>query len=117
MSSEDWISATQKDRDRLRQYGVSELPTDIGERHNDIENAIQNGDEAARIRSEAEQLLTHAIAAAYMKKREGKLRVPELKAIVDAEVSQIRRIFDDCVTTHRTITSRLYGLMNQSRSR
>lgn len=115
----EWLTATQKQRDELRAYGKSPLPLDAGERHTELDKTIQKSDDAGRLCADAEEYLVKEIAAAYMKIRgnELKLRVPEIEAAVESEVSTLRRIVKDCAVTDRTLKTRIFAIQNQSRSR
>lgn len=113
-----WLEQTESKRNELYDYGRSPLPCDIGERHNDIERAIQNSDDAKRLQSEAESYLTQARAQALFAVLH---EYPDLSAkdreiVIKDRVRDLQRLVDGLTTTSRTIRDRIYSTLNANRS-
>lgn len=115
----DWLDKTQKRRDELAEYGKSPLPTDSGERHLDMDTAIQNADDAGRLRADAEAYLAQALAQAVLKysKKRDEFTAEERRVLARNDVSDIQRLVDGLSITERTIKNRIYAVMNANRSR
>lgn len=119
LSLVEWLEQTRARREELDAYGRSPLPTDAGERHMDLEAAIQNGDDAGRLRADAESFLSQYLAQAVMKfsQRRDEFTADERKALVRDSVRDIQRLVDGLTVTERTIKSRIFAAMNANRSR
>lgn len=116
---ESWLEQTQAKRDELAEYGRSPMNTDAGERILDMDKAIQNSDDAGRLRADAEAYLTQYMAQAWLevckKYEDHPAKVREV--LVKDRVRDIQRIVDGISITERTIKNRIYAAMNQNRSR
>lgn len=115
----EWLEATETLRGSLMEYAKSPLPADPGERHMDMDKAIQNGDDSGRLLADAEGYLIQAIAQAVMEARRlhPDLNAKEREAIVKDAVRGIQRVVDGIAVTDRSIKSRIFAMMNAARSR
>ena len=116
---DSWIEATQSRRDELDAFGMAALPTDIGQRHLDIEKSIQSASDSGRLLADAEEYLTHAKAQAMFAalKDHDYLSAKEREAVIKDNVRHIQRLVDGLAVTNRTISNRIYANQNANRSR
>ncbi len=114
-----WLEATQARRDELDAYGRSALPTDLGERHLDLEKSIQNADDAGRLLADGEMYLTGEKAKAMFAalKEHDDLTAKEREIVIKADVAKVQRLVDGLAVTARTIHDRIFVSMNANRSR
>ena len=115
----EWLTQTQTRRDELAEYGASPLPLEAGERHMDLEKAIQNGDDAGRLLADIQSFLTQATAQAVLDVRSSfdQLGADERKLLVKNKVRDIQRIADGLAVTQSSIRSRIFSTLNANRSR
>jgi len=115
----EWIEQTQARRDELVELCRSQIDTDSGVRHGDLDRSIQNADDAGRLRADAEAFLVQATAQAVLaySKRRDEFTADERKALVRDSVRDVQRLVDGLTVTERTIKNRIYALMNLNRSR
>jgi hypothetical protein len=116
---EEWLEQTEAQRTKLYEYGRSALATEAGERHLDMDKAIQNADDAGRLRADAESFLSQALAKAVLKysAKRDEFTAEERNKLVRNEVRDIQRLVDGLAVTERTIKNRIYAVMNANRSR
>lgn len=116
---DDWLQSTEERRNDLAEYGKTPLPADIGERHADMDKAIQGADDAGRLLADAESFLSQHFAQSIlsMRDRYPDLSAKEREAIVRSEVRDIQRIVDGLAVTARTIKSRIMSNLNANRAR
>lgn len=116
---DDWLGMTEEKRAELLKFSISEMPKDAGERHTEIEKAIQLASDAGAMLADAEGFLTHATAKEVfsVRKEHDDLTADERKAIVRDRVRDIQRLCDGLSVTHRAIQSRIYAVQNANRAR
>jgi len=119
LTLDEWLASTAERREELISYSKSELPKDAGERHTDIEKAIQNASDAGSLLADAEGFLAHATAKAVLEIRRihDDLDANERKALVKDAVRDVQRLVDGIAVTHRAIQSRIFANMNAGRTR
>ena len=115
----EWLTSTQERRDELDAYGKSPLPADAGERHADIEKAIQSADDSGRLLADAESYLTQAEALAVfsVRKDHPEITAREREIVARAVVRDVQRLVEGVRTTNRTINQRIFVIQNANRSR
>lgn len=115
----DWLISTQEKRDELDAYGKSPLPLDAGERHVEIERAIQNADDSGRLLADAESFLSQAKAQAVlaMIDKYPDLSSKEREIMVKDAVRGVQRLVDGISVTNRTINHRIFVIQNANRAR
>jgi len=118
-TSGEWLESTSTRREELEAYALAPLPTDAGERHLDIEKAIQSADDSGRLLADAEQYLTHAKAQAMFAalKEHDDLTAKERELVIKDAVRQVQRLVDGLTVTSRTIHDRIFAQQNANRSR
>lgn len=116
---ESWLEKNQEKLQGLCDYGLSALPSDVSERHADIERSIHSADEAGRLLADAESFLSQAQAKAFLhaKTLHPKFSPGELKFIVKNAVADIQRLVDGIAVTKSTLDHRIYSSLNANRSR
>lgn len=119
LTFDEWLEQTQHKRDELAAYGLTPLPADVGERHLDIEKAIQNADDSGRLLADGEMYLTQAKATAMFAalKEHDDLTAKEREFVIKDAVSKIQRLVDGLAVTNRTIHDRIFASQNANRSR
>ena len=119
LSLSEWLEATATRRTELEAYALAPLPTDIGERHMDLEKSIQNADDAGRLLADGEMYLTGEKAKAMFAalKEHDDLTAKEREIVIKASVAQVQRLIDGLAVTARTIHDRIFVSMNANRSR
>lgn len=116
---DQWLEAFSPRFAALYAYAKSPLPNDPGERSVDIESAIHHGDEAGRLKADAESYLTQAMAQAVLtcKDLNPGLTANERKLLVKDGVRKIQRLVDGLTVTERSIKDRIYAAFNANKSR
>lgn len=114
----EWLQATENRRADLESYGRSKLPFDIGERHVDMDKAIESTDDAGRLLADAESYLSHEKAQAMFDVlKDEDLSAKEREIAIKDRVRMTQRIVDGIKVTVRTLNNRIYAIMNANRSR
>ena len=118
MGLESWLEQTAELRKTLEIYGKSPISTDIGERQNDMDIAIQHADDAGRLRADCQSFLTQGTAQAVLKwSKQDEFTYEDRKALVRQDVNNLKRLLDGMKITEGLIKIRIYVLMNLNRSR
>lgn len=115
----DWLIGTQAARDALVRYCQSPLPNDIGQRHIDVELAIQNRDDAGRLLAELNEFLSHELARETIRIKNDcpGYSADERKLLVRDSVRHVQMLADVLSVTSTTIKERIYANLNANRSR
>jgi hypothetical protein len=116
LSLNEWLAQTEQRRDALLAYGKSPLPMDAGERHTDLDLALNQSDEIGRIVHDAEWFLATDKKKALFEVLKTDLSASERKIVIDAEVAGIKRLLDGLKVTRQAIRDRLYINQNENRA-
>ena len=116
---EDWLDHTSDRRAELLAYSKTPLASDAGERHKDMDAAVQNAADAGQMLADAEGYLIQATAQAVLVIRHDheNLDANERKALVKDRVWKIQRLVDGLSVVVKSINGRIFLAMNQNRSR
>lgn len=114
-----WLASTQKQRDALDAYGASERPMDAVERSQDIQKAIQASDAVGRLLADAESFLTQSQAQAVLAMRDKypDFTAKEREKMERDHVRGIQRLVHGLEVTAKTLSNRIFSILNANRSR
>ncbi len=119
LTLEEWLVSTAEIRTKIVKYGKEPLPSDAGQRHLDLDQAIQLSEECGNLLADAESYLIQHMAQATLTAKTDfpSFSADERKIFAKDKVKHIQRLCDGISVAGRAIRDRLYVQMNQSRSR
>ncbi len=118
LSLEEWLISTVQVRAKIIKAGKEALPSDAGERHLDLDRAIQLSEECGNLLADAESyLIQHTAKETLTAKTEFPgLSADERKIMIKDKVKHIQRLCDGIAVAGRAIRDRIYVGMNANRA-
>jgi hypothetical protein len=118
LTLDSWLEQTQALREKLYEYAKSPLPLDMGERHNDMDQAIQNAACVGRLVADLDFFVTQMTCQAVMsvKSTYEKFSAEERKLIVKDKIKDIQLLADRTAVDARAIRDRIYTNQNENRA-
>lgn len=118
LTLEEWLISTAEIRAKLVKYGKEPLPSDAGQRHLDLDTAIQNSEEIGNLLADAESYLIQHMAQATLTAKTDfpSFSADERKIFAKDKVKQIQRLCDGISVAGRAIRDRIYVSMNANRA-
>jgi hypothetical protein len=118
LTLEEWLVSTAEIRAKLVKYGKEPLPSDAGQRHLDLDTAIQNSEECGNLLADAESYLIQHLAQATLSAKTDfpSFTGDERKIFAKNAVKEIQRLVDGISVAGRAIRDRIYVGMNANRA-